>query len=641
VLVALLPVAAAARLAVFLLFVLNAGCMKHAINKLYPPLEPTANQIKSIEDSQKQLSTLQRADLYATIKKSDLQTYVLPEIEKAIPNGKDATLNLGPQRVIVSFRFDWTGNVQGIGDVRIAGRATVNADVTVSNQELVIRPSFDAIKLSTLKIRNAVGKPTAALVNALVIKPFLASINGAIEAQRMPLALAVVQPLKAADLLGGLPQAHAIVGSDATFTVTLDRGTAIVDERSVDILAKLGQGNQAIQYNTAVTPSTSSGDLSRIFNAYRTAFDLFRTDQLGQLPETYTGVTTAAIGKKYLAGLVNTTLAALNWSAGFVPPPFAPVTFEQEIRADQAPQLNCQASARSCDISWSCDQTRSCDPGWNCPDCQFYDGVCHAQRAACEIDKGRYRAQCEAEKAGARAACEANKAAAKAACEVAKTAEIGACQTNQEWLNAWSGAAFGRVRGTAEIENIHGRAGIVAVSVSDDLSQLSVRGAITALADFRASFVFTPLDAGHLLCQIPWGGDVRFQVGVPPQIVQPAAAIVPLPIAGSAPTAPLDLTYTIPAQPVTLKTSMPPVVALLEQNPQFFITCAPVASLGLAGVSFSQKLREDLIKDTFDTSIGEQKGRLKVDPVRVKLGIQDLILNPWWGDKAVGFSVPQ
>lgn len=120
---------------------------------------------------------------------------------------------------------------------------------------------------------------------------------------------------------------------------------------------------------------------------------------------------------------------------------------------------DCSLKVDTRDCSLAAD-TRDCEPHWNCRSCDGWDSVnpaCHAERAACEVDKGRYRVQCEGEKAAQNAAykaqhdaCELEKATQNAGykaehdtCEIAKAgqnaaykAEHDACEVSKAGQNA-------------------------------------------------------------------------------------------------------------------------------------------------------------------------------------------------------------
>jgi len=358
---------------------------------------------------------------------------------------------------------------------------------------------------------------------------------------------------------------------------------------------------------------------------------------LGDLTTVWNG-TAAAVSKKYVASLANNSLSNLNFAAGYTLPAVGPLPFDQIIKADPAPDLNCQHMAEqiSCDIAMECSQSRDCNPNWDCPDCAWYDVGCHARKAGCEIDKARYRGQCELDKETARQACEVTKATLKAQCEVSKQAKFLGCELNQKWLNAWSGAEFGDVSGKASMSPADVRVGISKISLPEDLSGVSVHSSVSANANFTTSFNLQPYGAGYIACQVPWSGDVSFGVSVPAQTLNVSALVKPGTQAAGG-VLPLDVTTA--EQTLILKTSSPPILALLTQNPSFVIKCFPAtAALGV-GVLFSQKLREDLIKDTFRYTVPAFHLPLSIQPIGLMLGGNALALVPSWGDRSLQFTI--
>jgi hypothetical protein len=148
--------------------------------------------------------------------------------------------------------------------------------------------------------------------------------------------------------------------------------------------------------------------------------------------------------------------------------------------------------------------------------------------------------------------------------------------------------------------------------------------------------VFTPLDAGHLLCQVPWGGPVSVKAGLLAQQLNLSAALQAT-SAGS--DAGINLTFNTADYKLSLKTVPPPMVAITTQDPQFFLACAPAATLGLGPFLFIKKFREDLLQDTFDFKLPSQQLTMGVQPIHFQVMGSDLKLNPEWNVKTVGFKL--
>ena len=653
----------------------TCGCLVSRVNKLWPPKEPAAIQLKAIEDAQQGLSTLNRTDVYASVATAEIKRFLPPAIVATTPGIQSVTVQTSLQELVAQVTFDKEFEAKDSQNksfpIRLAGQATVNAallvdgqnpllcpsfnsgnatsmdqsglQTTVSStpvvpgQDLIICPSFGTVKLRRIVIKGvSVPKEIVAIINGL-LNTFLNNINGTLHAQKISLSFDYVTTLAPQALLSSLPGVHDIGGDAIAFTVGLDRGAVLVDDAGVHALAKLSENGKSIKYADAVRRSLASDPVQEAYDQYKAQFLASAQRDLGDIPPVYWSGTDALVSKSYTAGLINDTLGSMNFAAGFGFPDTEPFKFDQDIQADPAPDLNCAARAAqtSCDIQLECSQSRDCNPNWNCESCAWYDVGCDARRLGCEADKVRYRAQCEAEKEGSRLGCEADKARMRAQCEVQKAIDQAACDANQAWLNAWSGAKFGNVKGDVKLSNIDAKASLAQVSVPDDLSTLAINSTIQAVSQANANFVFTPLDAGHLFCQVPWGGPVSVKAGLPSQQLNMSAALQGT---SAGPDAGINLVFNTVDYKLSLKTVPPPMVAIATQDPQFFLTCAPAVALG-GPFLFIKKFREDLLKDTFDFKLPAQQLTVGIQPIHFQLMGSDLKLNPKWNTKTVGFTL--
>jgi hypothetical protein len=70
------------------------------------------------------------------------------------------------------------------------------------------------------------------------------------------------------------------------------------------------------------------------------------------------------------------------------------------------------------------------------------------------------------------------------------------------------------------------------------------------------------------------------------------------------------------------------MAALLRDNPHAPVVCAPAAALGLAGLAVSPKLRNDLLRDSYEARLPPQRFVLPLGPGTVTIGGVDLTLQP-------------
>jgi hypothetical protein len=653
----------------------TSGCLVRRINKLWPPTEPAAIQLKAIEYAQQELSTLNRSDVYASVAVAEIKRFLPPVLVASTPGIQSVSVQTSFQELVaqVAFdkEFDATDPASKPLKIRLTGQATINAALVVEGQnplpcpafnpaisaatdqsraertanspaaspgqDLIICPSFGTIKLRRIVINGgSVPKTIVDIINGL-LNTFINNINGTLHAQRISLSFDYVTTLSPQALLSSLPGVHDIAGDPIKFSVALDKGAVLVDDVGIHALAKLTENGRTVEYAAAVRASLANDPVQEAYDKYKAQFLAAAQRDLGAIPPDYWSGTDALVAKSYTSALINDTLGDLKFAAGFAFPDTGTIRFDQDLQADPAPDLNCagRAAQTSCDIQMECSQTRDCNPHWNCESCAWYDLGCDARRLGCEADKVRYRAQCEAEKEAARLGCEADKARLRAQCEVQKAIDQALCDVNQAWLNAWSGAKFGNVQGDVKLSGIDAKASLSRVAVPDDLSALAINSTIQAESQANANFVFTPLDAGHLLCQVPWGGPVSVRAGLPAQQLNMSAAL-----RGVSPGADagINLIFNTVDYALSLKTVPPPMVAITTQNPQFFLACGP--AVVLAGpFLFIKKFREDLLQDTFNFKLPAQQFTVGVQPIHFQVLGSDLKLNPEWNTKTVGFRL--
>lgn len=96
----------------------------------------------------------------------------------------------------------------------------------------------------------------------------------------------------------------------------------------------------------------------------------------------------------------------------------------------------------------------------------------------------------------------------KAACETQKATERLGCEINHQWLNTTQSMDLGNVKGSAHIGPTTGSVAIKSVKVSPNLDTVQVILDVTAHSQVDTAFIFTPLNAGHIVCITQWPGKV-------------------------------------------------------------------------------------------------------------------------------------
>lgn len=293
-------------------------------------------------------------------------------------------------------------------------------------------------------------------------------------------------------------------------------------------------------------------------------------------------VSQMAIRRDLLANLINTALARVAIEASFA--------FEdrgegihQTLNTGPAPDLKCAENAGGCKSRFEhdghspsgCDsnscKTRNCRTILGKEIC--VDGV----DLGCLTRKG----ECETRREAERLAYEAGKQAAfvkwkieKDACEVTKELKKTGCEINQGWLVANQSMDVGRIDGEARFSEARAEVSSVTAKVDPNLSGFTLRGQLAGSSRVSASFVFTPLNAGHLACVAQWGDTLTANIGLEPREFSLESKLDEAASADSG-----GLVYGLQESEVILKMSPPPGLALLSQAPQALLACPLPATL--------------------------------------------------------------
>jgi hypothetical protein len=390
------------------------------------------------------------------------------------------------------------------------------------------------------------------------------------------------------------------------------------------------QAKGAALTKTAVATSSSGDEFERLYAEYRTKFDGAQQAGLGQSLAS-PGQSFAAISRRFVAGAIN----AIGREAEIgvdIRLPDSSMPFDEELKLQPAPNLNCGSIVADCMPNFSCSQRcdgqfGSCSGRQDCPSsCNWYDVGCHAWKVTCEVLKVGEIAVCNAAKGVCLGACEGEKALKAAACLAETEARKLGCNLNQAWLNAWGNQKIGRVDGTVGLRAgalnllIKSEGGTPAFSVGENLDAVSLRASLAASSDVRSSIRYTPLDLGHLLCVARWSGEVRARIVAGAQSFAPSGTISWLPFGDS-----LRLLATF--SPITIPVQMQPgpIQALFEQNPHVAVICAPAVILGLSAQLTGELISAvtgkpnqlDLLKDKFEWSSGAMSMPMVIEPMGI------------------------
>jgi hypothetical protein len=286
--------------------------------------------------------------------------------------------------------------------------------------------------------------------------------------------------------------------------------------------------------------------------------------------------------------------------------------FHPTIKSPPSAQLNCEKNKRVCESTFTYKGTyeiEGCASGCGTRNCArifgkdiCVNGVnldCQWRKTKCEAGNEARRLKHEADKA----AEEAKWTLARLDCVRLSEMELAGCQLNQRWLNEVGDKELGRVDGNAVISDAKADAAFHGLQMSAGLDTIQLGLTAGGNAGVDASFVFTPLNAGHLGCIAQWGGNVKAQVLLPPTEISLKAT---LDKAASKDA----LVFRMDAVKVGFKMSPAPGVALLSQNPHMALLCPGVGAFaGAAPVAAAIALP---LMDTLQVEIPSREIRLPI-----------------------------
>jgi hypothetical protein len=293
-----------------------------------------------------------------------------------------------------------------------------------------------------------------------------------------------------------------------------------------------------------------------------------------------------AIRRDALAASLNSVAAGMLPTASIS---IAPVVqaFNQTIKSPPASDLKCDES-NPCKSDFDTDYNRehqykvegcnsNCPPRHVCDSGDISKFLNHGQEICtdvpdvnCAVEKGK----CELRKEAARLDREAQKATAKvawsvekAACETKKTG----CKIDQERLRAFGDKDLGNVTGNASISPRDVTVHLSRFAVSNNLDQVALDLSVGGTADIDASFIYTPLNGGHILCVAQWGGNVRASASLSSNSFSLGANLDQTQLSKG-------IVYKLNQTNVGVKIQPAPGAALLSQNPHLALACPLVGA---------------------------------------------------------------
>jgi hypothetical protein len=449
--------------------------------------------------------------------------------------------------------------------------------------------------------------------------------------------------------------------------------------KACDVLETKLLAAQAVTAASAPVGPITEEELQRLHTEVKSAF-IAKSAALGTQGELRWTSTAAAVSKSFLSEGVNALSTDTQFGLVYdVPKNY--LHFKEELQTGPAPSLKCDDNTTNCDNECA----RNCDPGWTCAergcpsDCGVFDVGCHAWKPVCEVLKATEKAGCQADQVRYRAQCEAGRGVCLIGCEARKVAEIAGCKLNQAWLDAWANKNVGDFQGTVAMEGTavdfriaSPATGQPAFEISAQLDSITIHSSVAARGDVLADMEFLPKDLGHILCIARWNARLTGSVSSAINPLEIRATVAPdqesqavdpsntakslrLVLKMAPVDVPIKVCGPVPGLPGSC---VPPIPALLAQNPHVGVVCAPAVVLGLTGELFGDiaaalkkaENEQSIFKDTFNQRLDNLVFPLVLPPLAVELSDlqpagdkqqHQILLQPFWETNIVGYAKPK
>jgi hypothetical protein len=238
------------------------------LNALQHPVSPDQQRARSLRDASVHLAKLTQPALLLTLATGDLRKALDQALASRFASG-DATLSAikietVQQDLVLTVTFDVSApshhaNVRGI--------ATVHGAPAVIDDEIVVRPALSWLSVESVRYLGREDESVLVPVLNRTLQAMLNNLNGAMDAQRVPISVGVFQQLSLQKLLAGLPNVTHAEGSDIAAFVGVGRSALLIDAEGVHVLGELaaldpvGLGT-AVQRLSAAPAPGSAADLT-------------------------------------------------------------------------------------------------------------------------------------------------------------------------------------------------------------------------------------------------------------------------------------------------------------------------------------------------------------------------------------------
>ncbi|MGQ3678418.1 hypothetical protein [Tenacibaculum discolor] len=608
------------------------------INRYYPPLSTTDQQIISIEQNLALIDSI-NPNVGVHINKHVLDEYLPIEIKKLAENASDKTIEIRKfepklyfEKQAIQIKADFVFYLSEY-EVSIQGKLLGFSSLSTNRDSLYVRNAFKTLSIKKIEFKN---KPTLKeIVLAKLIKPifddFITNINGEMLKKPSVIYLGWKEALKfdPKNIFKG--QTTQVTSSNQIINRYLKHSLILVDEEGISIILEISDKKEP--YNVdKVTNSTNTIGVNKLFKKYKNEFKIIWNSSFEELNRN-TEIS-LSINKSVLSSIFNEAFSKNFQVSSKLKNKKAKFSSKVEVEKSK---INCQKVREpfkykrykrdKCD--WSCMKTVTVGICPLCKKVKVEDPVCVTTRTACNARE-------EAKVAADNLKYETERAAHN----VIQESKVAACNVVREANNFLAlGKLSGHTSGTGEVNIDFNR-----FHFSNDLSSLDISYSGKVNYKLNSKLNIQPMDLGYVfLCQLNYSKSTSSKISA--ELKQQTTAL-------KLTTKKEDdnLIITTKIEPVKFKAIInPSPLHEMFKDPKFFGSCSVFYGfLGWASGTAAIANVFDFIKLSPEAELmlmGKVNGQhqldkieTKIKPIKFKINSgTDMKADIYWRAKSIDF----
>lgn len=451
------------------------------INRYYPPLSTTDQQIASIEENLVLIDSI-NPNIGVHINRQVLDEYLPIEVKKSAEKVSDKSIeikkldpSLSFEKQAIHIKADFIFYLPEY-EVTIHGDFLGSTAISTSRDSLYLRNAFKTLKVKKIEFKNKPTLKEQAL--ATLIKPifdkFITNINGEMLKEPSVIYLGWKEALKfdPKNIFKG--ENTQVTSSPQIINRYLKHSSILLDKEGISIIIEISDLEGLKKVNNT-TSSVNKVGLNNLFKKYKDKFDIKWNSSFEEI-NSRNGIS-LSISKPVLSSIFNEALSQSFKITSTLKNDKE--KFSSKIEVEQS-KINCQKVRTN--FSYPKFNRKSCDHGcesWNIP-CKLGEGKCNTEEELRKV------------------AHDAARETARIAHQAENEAKVLACDAWRETNNFLALGKFsGSTSGNGEINIDFNR-----FHFNDNLSSLDISYSGKANYKLNSKLNIQPMDLGYVfLCQ--------------------------------------------------------------------------------------------------------------------------------------------